>query len=442
MTGDESSIGAVPLARPAYISRMNIEQSVLPNGLRVISVNLPGFDSAAVGAFVNAGARNEGEANNGIAHFLEHMAFKGTATRSSLQIAAEIEMLGSNINAYTSHDQTAYFVTGLKSTIAQSVAILGDVLTASVFDPKEIEVEKGVILQEIRRAADNPSHVAYEGYGHVAYPDQPLGRPILGPAAIIEGVGRDHFTSFVAAHYFAENMVVVGTGDFAHADFADMVAASFATLPSRPTPVTAAPARYVGGDIRNTEKDFEQVTILLGLQSVSETDPTVYAHRLLARALGGGMSSPLFQEVREKRGLVYAVSSYSDHGADHGDLIVYAGTTAKHVPELIQVACAQIVKATQAVHESDLTRARNSMLVNLATAKEKPFMLARSIAGSLFEHGHVVAPDEAMRKVEAVTLDDVRAAARVVAASNPTVSVVGPVPEMDYHGTVKAALAA
>jgi len=168
---------------------MNIEQSVLPNGLRVVSVNLPGFDSAAVGAFIKAGARNETEANNGIAHFLEHMAFKGTKTRTALQIGAEIEVLGSNINAYTSHDQTAYFVTGLKSTIAQSVAILGDVLTASTFEPRDIEVEKGVILQEIRRAADNPSHVAYEGYGHVAYPDQPLGRPILGPASIIEWSG-------------------------------------------------------------------------------------------------------------------------------------------------------------------------------------------------------------------------------------------------------------
>jgi len=421
---------------------MNIEQSVLPNGLRVVSVNLPGFDSAAVGAFIKAGARNETEANNGIAHFLEHMAFKGTKTRTALQIGAEIEVLGSNINAYTSHDQTAYFVTGLKSTIAQSVAILGDVLTASTFEPRDIEVEKGVILQEIRRAADNPSHVAYEGYGHVAYPDQPLGRPILGPASIIEGVTRDYFTSFVAQHYFAENMVVVGTGDFAHAAFVEMVGEHFAALPSRATPVVAAPARYVGGDVRNTEKDFEQVTILLGLQSVPETDPTVYAHKLLARALGGGMSSPLFQEVREKRGLVYAVSAYSDHGADHGDFVLYAGTTAKHVPDLINVACAEIMKTTQAVGEQDLARARNSMLVSLATAREKPFTLARLIANSLFEHGRVIPPDQAMRAVEAVTLDDVRAAARVVVASNPTVSLVGPVPDMDYHGTVRTALAA
>ena len=419
---------------------MNIEQSVLPNGLRVISVTLPGFDSAAVAAFVKAGARNETADNNGIAHFLEHMAFKGTASRSALQIGAEIEVLGSHINAYTSHDQTAYYVTGLKSNIAQSIAILGDVLTHSTFEPNEIDVERGVILQEIRRASDNPSHVAYDGYGQTAYPDQSLGRPILGPASIIEQVSRDHFVSFVAANYFAQNMVVVGTGDFPHATFVDMVGTHFGSLPSRNEQVTVAPAKYVGGAVRNAEKDFEQVTILLGLQSVPETDPSVYAHKVMARALGGGMSSPLFQEVREKRGLVYAVSAYSDHGADHGDFVVYAGTTAKHVDELLKVATGEIAKVATKVAEQDLVRAKNSILVQLATAKEKPFSLAQGIAGSLFERGRVMTPGEVMQHVEAVTLEDVRAAAELVMRSAPTVSLVGPVPEADYLGQVRAGL--
>jgi predicted Zn-dependent peptidase len=419
---------------------MNIEQTTLPSGLRVMSANLPGFDSAAVAAFVKAGSRNETAANNGIAHFLEHMAFKGTRTRTALQIGAEIEVLGSNINAYTSQDQTCYFVTGLKGTIAQSVAILGDVLTASVFDPADIAVEKGVILQEIRRSADNPSHVAHDGYGLTAYPDQALGRPILGPAENIERADRDDFTGFVARHYFAENMVVVGTGDIEHAHFVDLVAQSFGALPSRAGAVEPAPARYVGGAVRNTEKDFEQVTLMLGLQSVSETDPTVYAHKVLARALGGGMSSPLFQEVREKRGLVYSVSAYSDHGADYGDFTVFAGTTAKHVDELLAVACEQVAKMTEHVAEPDMQRAKNSLLVQLATAKEKPFMLARGIAGNLFDRGRVVPPEEIMQAVEAVTTDDVKAAARAVIATNPTLSLVGPVPEADYHGRVVAAL--
>lgn len=420
---------------------MNIEQTVLPNGLRVVSVNLPGFDSAAVAAFVKAGARNETESNNGIAHFLEHMAFKGTTTRTALQIGAEIEVLGSSINAFTSHEMTCYFVTGLKSTVAQSVAILGDVLTASTYNDSDIATEKGVILQEIRRSQDNPSHVAYDGYGLTAYPDQSIGRPILGPSALIEQMTREHFTGFVADNYFAQNMVVVGTGDIDHKTFVEQVATHFAALPSRKSAVTVAPARYAGGHIRNSEKDFEQVTILVGLQSVPETAPDVWAHKVMARALGGGMSSPLFQEVREKRGLVYSVNAYSDHGIDHGELVMAAGTSAKHVDELLDVACGEITKMTTHVSEGDMTRAKNSVLVALATAKERPFSLARGIAGSLFEHGHVMTPEDAMRKVEAVTLEDVMAAARMMVGSNPTVSLVGPVAEGDYYGKVRAALA-
>ncbi len=419
---------------------MNIEQTVLPNGLRVVSVNLPGFDSAAVAAFVKAGARNETEANNGVAHFLEHMAFKGTRSRSALQIGAEIEVLGSNINAFTSHEMTCYFVTGLKGTIGQSVAIIGDVLCNSVYEDKDIAVEKGVILQEIKRATDSPTSVAYDGYGLIAYPGQSIGRPILGRAEGIEAMTRDHFTGFVADNYFGENMVVVGTGDFSHEAFVGMVAVHFEHLPSRSAPVQVTPARYEGGAVRNTERDFEQVTILLGLQSVPETDPSVYAHKVLARALGGGMSSPLFQEVREKRGLVYSVGAFSDHGVDHGELVLTAGTTAKHVDELLTVACGELTKVTQTVTEADMTRAKNGLLVRLATAKEKPFSLAQGIAGSLFEHGEIHTPEYAMRKVEAVTMDDVTAAARRVVASNPTISLVGPVPDMDYHGKVRAAL--
>ena len=421
---------------------MHIEQTTLPTGLRVLTATLPGFDSAAVGVFIKAGARNETAANNGIAHFLEHMAFKGTRTRTAHQIAAEIEVLGSNINAYTSHDTTAYFVTGLKGNVRQSVAILGDVLCHSVFDPADIATEKGVILQEIKRSGDNPSHVAYDGFGATAYPDQALGRPILGRAPFIESVAREHFTDFVGQHYFADNMVVVGTGDFPHADFAAMVADAFEHLPGRSNVLTLEPARYVGGATRNTDKDFEQVTILMGLQSVSEADPAVHAHRILARAVGGGMSSPLFQEVREKRGLVYSVYASSDHGRDNGEFSVFAGTTAKHVAELLDVTCAQITNAARAIKPEDIERAKNGQLVRIATIKERPFSLAQGIASSLFERGYVQTPDEARCEIESVTQDDVMAAACTVAASNPTVALVGPVPDLDYHGRVRAALAA
>ena len=241
--------------------------------------------------------------------------------------------------------------------------------------------------------------------------------------------------------YFGENMVVVGCGDFEHEAFVGMVALHFEHLPGRKANLHVVPAQYQGGAVRNTEKDFEQVTILLGLQSVPETDAQVYAHKVLARALGGGMSSPLFQEVREKRGLVYSVGAFSDHGVDHGELVMQAGTTAKHVDELLDVACGELVKMTHAVTEADMTRAKNGLLVRLATAKERPFSLAQGIAGSLFEHGEIQTPEYAMRRVEAVTMEDVAAAARSIVRSNPTISLVGPVPDKDYHGQVRAALA-
>jgi predicted Zn-dependent peptidase len=419
---------------------MQIEHSVLANGLRVYTAVMPGFSSAAVAAFVSAGSRNETAANGGIAHFLEHMAFKGTASRSALQIATEIEVLGANINAYTSKDTTAYFVTGLNTTIAESVTILGDVLTASRFDPDDVATERGVILQEIRRHFDNPGAVASDGFARTAFPDQALGRPILGAAEFIERVERDDLTDFVGRHYHPRNMVVVGTGDIEHAAFRDLVEAHFGAMPDGPTPEPAAAASYVGGVVTDRGRDFQQVTLLLGLPSVAQTHPDSHAHGLLASAIGGGMSSPLFQEVREKRGLVYAVQAGSEHSSDYGVLSVYAGTTPEHVAEVIALSCEQIVRATRGVEAQDLERARNSALVHLATSKERPFQVARGIAWSLFTYGRVITPEEFMEKVAAITMDDVRHAAETVLRGTPTLSLVGPVPDADYAGMLKAAL--
>ena len=419
---------------------MQIEQSVLDNGLRVLTARLPGFESAAVAAFVHAGSRYEAEANGGVAHFLEHMAFKGTRSRSALQIATEIECLGASVNAYTSRDVTAYYVTGLGSTVPSAVAILGDVLTASVFDPAEIATEKGVILQEIKRHSDNPSGVASDGFSRIAFPDQPLGRPILGAPQVVAALDRADLAAFVGRHYFARNMVVVGAGNIDHAAFADLVARHFSALPAGAEPAPPAPATYVGGFFRDTERDFQQVTMLLGFGSVPDTDPAVHAHGLLAAALGGGMSSPLFQQVREKRGLVYAVQSWSEHGSDFGLLSVYAGTTAEHVAEVLRVTCGEIAGAARQIDEADLMRARNGRLVQLATARESPFGIARGIAWSLFTFGRIVMPEELMEQVRAVSLDDVRDAAGAIIATPPTLSLVGPVTDADPLALVRSAL--
>jgi predicted Zn-dependent peptidase len=416
---------------------MDIQLTTLPNGLRVVTANLPGFDSAAVAAFIDAGSRNETPDENGIAHFLEHMAFKGTTSRSSLDIAREIENLGSNINAYTSQGITAYFVTGLASSVEKSVAIIGDVLTASVFEEAEIGVEKGVILQEISRSADSPTSLAYNAFGTAAYPDQALGRSILGSPEFIKTVTRENFVSFIGRFYTAANMIVVGAGDIDHAAFVGMVERSFAAIPGRTTLPPETPAQWVGGFNRATSTRFEQVTALIGWNSIPETDPRVAAHRLLAKAVGGGMSSPLFQEVREKRGLVYSVRASHDSGPDFGEFLLFAGTTPDKLDEVVKVSCGVFLDAHAAVSEDDLMRARNGELVSLATIKERPFGLARFLASNLFEHGRLVEPDEKKRAVEAVTLGDLTEAARMIFKTNPAVALVGPVPDTDYLGLIR-----
>jgi predicted Zn-dependent peptidase len=421
---------------------MDIQMTTLPNGLRVVTANLPGFDSAAVAAFVDSGSRNETPAENGIAHFLEHMAFKGTTSRSALDIAREIENLGSNINAFTSQGITAYFVTGLASNIEKAVAIIGDVLTASVFSEAEIATEKGVILQEISRSYDSPYNQAHNLYSATAYPDQALGRPTLGKPEFIKEVTRDNFLSFIDRYYVAKNMIVVGSGDIDHATFVGMVERYFAGLNARESVPEEIPAVWVGGFDRSSSSKFEQVTALVGWQSVPETDPRVHAHRLLATAIGGGMSSPLFQEVREKRGLVYAVRGSHDSGPDYGEFSLYAGTTPDKLDEVIKVSCGVFRDARTAISPDGLTRARNRELVQLATIKEQPFSLAYFLVSNLLEYGRLVEPDERKRAVEAVTIADMIEAAEMIFRSNPTVALVGPVPDTDYLGLLRAEMGA
>jgi len=417
---------------------MNIEESVLPSGLRVVTANMPGFQTAAVAAFIDAGSRDERDDRNGIAHFLEHMAFKGTSTRSALDIARRIEGLGADINAFTSDEMTAYYVIGLRQHTPDALAIIGDVLTNSVFDDKEIETERGVILQEISRSHDNPSHVAYNLFGKLSFPDQALGRSILGPPDYIRIAERSHFTDFVGEHYNTTNMVVVGAGDIDHATFVEMVAENFAKLASGNDDRRRTPALYAGGIAIDTSRDFEQVTILYGLPTVSQRDPMAPAHGVLASALGGGMSSPLFQEVREKRGLVYAVSAGASLGSDHGMLSLFAGTTPDNVAECLKVARGEIEKiATNGVTQADFERAKNGFMVEISKALERPFSATNGIATSLFTLGRVRSPEEVRREVDAVTIDAVKKAAECLLGAEPTLAMVGPVPDADYEPMIR-----
>lgn len=403
-----------------------------PEGLTVATVEMPGFQTAAVACFVNAGTRNEPIDKNGIAHFLEHMAFKGTSQRSALDIAREIELMGADINAFTSHEMTAYYVVGLREHVPQAMAILGDVLTDSVFNQRDIETERGVILQEIKMGQDSPQSLAFDAFGQIAYPNHPAGRPILGTAPVVEGMTRDDFVNFVGDHYQARNMLIAVAGDLRHAQVMEWALETFGGLDNQPVPAVSTPA-YVGGVALNSTSRFEQASIVLGYGAPGTREKDAIVYEMLGAALGGGMSSPLFQEVREKRGLVYSVHSFYHGAYDHANLMVYAGTTPENVGECLRLSRAELEKiALAGPTAEDFERARNGLLVAQASRVEKPFSLIRKLAHDWFAHGRSL-HESARAKIEAVTPQDIQQAAINALQSAPALSLVGPVdPAVDY----------
>ena len=417
-----------------------ISQSVLANGVRVFTDTLAGFDSAAVAAFANTGSRHETVATNGVAHFLEHMAFKGTGKRTARDIAQQIEVLGSNINAFTSGSMTAYYATGLATNFREPIAIIGDVLTDSNFHAPDIALESGVILQEISRSADDPNDVMFNRLQSVCFPDQAVGRTILGDPNFVANAQPEDFRHFIGQQYSGETLIVVGAGGIEHDDLVEAASEAFAGIPAdsqRPAP---EPASYQGGIGIDRERDFRQVAVGIAFPSVCVGDDAMYAHRLLASAFGGGMSSPLFVEVRENRGLVYSTSCYADLDTDHGILGIVGGMTPDNLDEFIEVACGEFRKMCDTINPLDLTRAKNGALVRLATLRERPFPCAQFIASSLFMHGHVQDLADIRQKIEQVTIDDLKAAACHLLSGEPSISLVGPVPEHDYASMVKTAL--
>ena len=303
---------------------MSIQVTRLASGLTVVTEQMDRVETISLGAYVAAGTRDETEAENGASHFLEHMAFKGTERRSAMQIAEAVEDVGGHINAYTAREQTAYYVKLLKEDLALGADIIGDIVTHSTFAPEELERERGVILQEIGQANDTPDDIVFDHFQETAYPDQPMGRPTLGREAGIGAMGRDVLTGYMRRHYTTGNLVVAAAGALEHGRVVDLVTQHFADLP-RGEPLKPVPGLYGGGEFRE-ERDLDQVHIVLGFPAMGYADPDFYPSMLLSTLLGGGMSSRLFQEIRERRGLVYSIYSFTAPSMDGGLFAIYAGT--------------------------------------------------------------------------------------------------------------------
>jgi predicted Zn-dependent peptidase len=417
-----------------------IRVETLASGLTVVTEEMSRVETVSFGAYVAAGTRHERAEENGVSHFLEHMAFKGTESRSAAEIAEEIEAVGGHINAYTAREQTAYYVKLLKEDIALGADIIGDILTHSSFEPEELERERGVILQEIGQANDTPDDIIFDHFQEAAFPDQAMGRPTLGTEAVIRTMPRHALTNYMRAHYGTRNVVVAAAGNLDHDEVVRLTERHFADLP---TTIVGEPplAEYNGGEFREA-RDLDQVHIVLGFPSVSYTHPDFYAAMMLSTLLGGGMSSRLFQEVREKRGLVYSIYAFTAPATDSGLFGIYAGTGESEAEELMPVTLEELRRVQHDVTEVELHRARAQAKAGILMSLESTGSRCEQLARQIQIFGRIVPVKEMVASIEAVRTEDVcRAAARLFRAK-PTLAVLGPAGKVPGLTTIAEKLAA
>lgn len=416
------------LAAPAGGGRHDPEVGLttLPSGLRIVSQRMDHAATVSLGIWIGAGSRDELPHEHGLAHLLEHMAFKGTARRNALEIAEEIESVGGDLNAATSVEYTCYTARVLGSDLALAVDILADILTSPALTAEELKREKGVILQEISAVQDTPDDLVYDRFLEVAFPDQPLGRPILGTAKTVKSFTPEAIRAYLAAHYHAGNMVLAASGAVDHDELVALAKTHLAALPTRPeAPAPREGGRYVGGEAR-IKSDEEQVHLVLGFPGKPFTNGAHYALQIFSSVLGGGLSSRLFQEVREQRGLAYAVDAFHWPFSDCGVFGISAGTAPDDAGELIEVALACLRQAAEDVTEVEVARARAQMKVGLLASLESPGGKLEQMARQVLVFGRAIPREELAARLDAVTIEDVRAAGRSLLGHQPTIAAVGP----------------
>jgi len=419
---------------------MTTQLSTLANGLQVATDRIDTVDTVSLGIWVDVGTRHERADINGVAHFLEHMAFKGTKRRSALAIAEEIEAVGGHLNAYTSRESTAYYAKMLKEDVPLALDILSDILQNSTFEPEEIERERAVILQEIGQANDTPDDIVFDHFQECAYPDQAMGRPVLGRPENIRKIERETIVGYLRDHYGARRMVLAAAGNLDHDRIAGLADNLLGSFPAE-QPVTTEPASYAGGD-RREQRDLEQLHLVLGFPGVVLGDPDYYAACVLSTAFGGGMSSRLFQEIREKRGLVYAIHSFVHGYRDGGLFGIYAGTGEAEAAELLPAICTEVLRLEDGLTPVELNRAKTQMKAGLLMSLESTSARCEQLAQHLLIHGTPFDPLEVVGRIEMV---DDAAIRRVVAcwrSAPPTLAALGPLSGVEEFDRVSDRFAA
>ncbi|MES0869246.1 M16 family metallopeptidase [Pseudovibrio denitrificans] len=419
---------------------MAVKLTKLENGLTVVTDQMEYLKTTALGVWVKAGSRSEGEQENGITHLLEHMAFKGTTKRNAREIAEEIEAVGGEMNASTSVEHTNYYVRTLADDVPLGLDILSDILQDSIIDADELAREKHVILQEIGAAQDTPDDQVFDVLLETAWPNQPLGRPILGTPETVNGFSADAIRQYVERKYTASDMVLAAAGAVEHEALVDLARANFSKL-SNSAPDEDNLAQYVGGE-GAIERDLQELQIILGFEGLPYEHEDYYAVQVLASILGGGMSSRLFQEVREKRGLCYSVYAFHWAFADTGFFGVHAATGPEDAAELTEVLVDQLKEIAKGVSEKEVSRAKAQLRSGLLMALESPAARAGQLARQVMIYGHPVAIEELEKRLNAVSADRLQVLAeKLFATDNPTFVKVGPKAPMLNYAELKERLA-
>ena len=404
---------------------MTVRLSRLESGLTVISHPMDELESAALGVWVGAGSRSEEEHEHGLSHLLEHMAFKGTHRRSALEIAEEIEAVGGEVNAATSVETTAYYARILKNDVPLALDILADILQNSAFDPKELAREQHVIVQEIGAALDTPDDRVYDLFTEAAYPTQPIGRTILGTPETVRAAGSPMLDAYLGRHYRGPRMVLAAAGALDHDRLVELASERFAPLGREPGP-NPAPAVYRGGDLRQS-RDLMETQIIVGFEGRPYTSEGFYAAQVLSAVLGGGMSSRLFQEVRERRGLCYSIYAFHWSFSDTGMFGVHAAAGPGDVGELMPVILGELERAAHDIGETELMRAKAQLRAGLLMTLENPAARAGQLARQILLFGRHIPVVELAGRIDAITVEEIRKLAEdIITGSRPTLAAVGP----------------
>jgi predicted Zn-dependent peptidase len=424
-----------------------VRRTVLPGGLRVITESLPAVRSASFGIWAGVGSRDEDNSHAGATHYLEHLLFKGTAKRSALEISAAIDAVGGELNAFTAKEYTCYYARVLDSDLPLAIDVLADMVTGSLLEPNEVEAERAVILEEIAMTDDDPSDTVHEAFGWQLFGDTPLGRPILGTADSINAIRRNQIAEHYVARYRPENLVVAAAGRLEHDEVVELTSRYFASaiddgaVPTPPRlPGRAGPEVGSGTGVRLISRPIEQANLVLGCAGLARTDDRRFALGVLNAALGGGMSSRLFQEIREKRGLAYSVYSFSSQHADIGTWGIYAGCLPAKADEVLAICLDEIAKVCDSgLTKSELDRGKGQLRGSMVLGLEDPASRMTRLGKSELVYPKLEPVDEILAIIDAVTLDDVRELAATVLSQPKALAVVGPYDDADSFAAAVAA---